>query len=86
MIWKRSEISLLWILHSTPGFSQWMYWQQWNDWRTSRTQAGWCRNKKPVIREILFGNYRIVYRVKRDLVELLTVYHGARLFDPSKLT
>lgn len=39
----------------------------------------------PAIREILFGSYRIVYRVKGDLVELLTVYHGARLLDPSKL-
>jgi len=42
--------------------------------------------KDPAIREILFGSYRIVYRVKGDLVELLTVYHGARLLDPSKLT
>jgi len=42
--------------------------------------------KDPVIREILFGSYRIVYRVKGDLVELLTVYHGARLLDPSRLT
>jgi len=40
----------------------------------------------PAIREILFGNYRIVYRVKCDLVELLMVYHGARLLDPSRLT
>lgn len=39
----------------------------------------------PAIREILFGNYRIVYRTKGDLVELLTVYHGARLLDPSRL-
>jgi plasmid stabilization system protein ParE len=42
--------------------------------------------KDPAIREILFGSYRIVYRVKGDLVELLTVYHGARLLDPSRLT
>jgi len=41
--------------------------------------------KDPAIREILFGSYRIVYRVKGDLVELLTVYHGARLLDPSRL-
>ena len=40
---------------------------------------------KPDIREILFGNYRIIYRVKNDLIEILTVYHGARLLDPSKL-
>jgi toxin ParE1/3/4 len=31
----------------------------------------------PAIREILFGNYRIVYRVSDNLVELLMIYHGA---------
>ncbi len=41
--------------------------------------------KDSVLREIIMGNYRIVYRVKAKLVEILTVYHGARLFDPSKL-
>jgi len=39
----------------------------------------------PAIREIILGNYRIVYRLKGDFVEILTVYHGARLMDPSKL-
>jgi toxin ParE1/3/4 len=39
----------------------------------------------PIIREIILGNYRIVYRVKPDLVEILTVYHGTRLLDPSTL-
>jgi len=36
----------------------------------------------PVIREILFGNYRIVYRVNDNLVELLMINHCARLLDP----
>jgi len=40
----------------------------------------------PAIREILLGSYRIVYRVKDEVVEILTVYHGARLLDPSRLT
>jgi len=40
----------------------------------------------PAIREIIFGSYRIVYRVKSDMVELLTVYHGSRLLDSSRLT
>jgi plasmid stabilization system protein ParE len=40
----------------------------------------------PLVREILLGNYRIVYRVKGEVVEILTVYHGARLLDPSRLT
>jgi len=37
----------------------------------------------PRVREILLGNYRIVYRLTGMVVEILTVYHGARLLDPS---
>jgi toxin ParE1/3/4 len=40
----------------------------------------------PEIREIVLGNYRIVYRIRTDLVEILTVWHGSRLLDPSRLT
>jgi toxin ParE1/3/4 len=32
------------------------------------------------LREVIHGNYRIVYRVRQDLVEIATVFHGARLF------
>ncbi len=32
------------------------------------------------VREIIHGNYRIVYRLRRDAVEIATVFHGARLF------
>jgi addiction module RelE/StbE family toxin len=32
------------------------------------------------IREVIHGNYRIVYRLRHDLVEIATVFHGARLF------
>jgi len=39
----------------------------------------------PAVREIILGNYRLVYRLKAKCVELLTVYHGARLLDPRKL-
>lgn len=39
----------------------------------------------PIIREIIFGNYRIVHRFKKEIVVVLTIYHGARLLDPSKL-
>ena len=39
----------------------------------------------PTIREILFGNYRIVYRIRGEIVELLTIYHSARLLDLSQL-
>ena len=39
----------------------------------------------PIIREIILGNYRVVYRVKPEIAEILTVYHRARLLDPSRL-
>jgi len=32
--------------------------------------------KRPNIREIIFGNYRVVYRVERKRVSILTVRHG----------
>ena len=31
------------------------------------------------IREIIHGNYRIIYRVLTGEVEILTIHHGARL-------
>jgi toxin ParE1/3/4 len=39
----------------------------------------------PAIREIILGDYRIVYRLRDQFAEVLTVYHGARLLDPSRL-
>lgn len=41
--------------------------------------------KSADIREIIFGNYRIVYRLKAQTAEILTIYHGAKLLDPSKI-
>ena len=35
------------------------------------------------IRELLKGDYRIIYRVAEHRVEILTVYHSARLLDES---
>ena len=32
------------------------------------------------IREVIHDNYRIVYRLSHDVVEIATVFHGARLF------
>ena len=31
------------------------------------------------LREVVYGNYRIVYRVKPEVVEIVTVFHSARL-------
>lgn len=33
------------------------------------------------LREVLQGSYRIIYRVGEGRVDILTVYHGARLLD-----
>lgn len=34
------------------------------------------------IRELILGNYRIVYRIRYSIIEILTVYHSARLLKP----
>src|SRR5438034_418034 len=41
--------------------------------------------KKANIREIILGNYRIVYRLRGRIAEILTIYHGAKLLNPSRL-
>lgn len=33
------------------------------------------------LRERIYGNYRIVYRLKEELVEIVTICHGAELLD-----
>jgi toxin ParE1/3/4 len=38
------------------------------------------------IRELLRGNYRIIYRVSRNRVDILAVYHSARLLDTDNLS
>ena len=38
------------------------------------------------IREIFYGSYRIIYRIKHDQVEILTIHHGSQILDiPGKL-
>lgn len=32
------------------------------------------------LREVIHGSYRVVYRLKPDVVEIVTVFHGARRF------
>ncbi len=43
--------------------------------------SGWMVEEwqDPSIREIVFGNYRIIHRVREPIVEIITVIHGARL-------
>ena len=33
------------------------------------------------LRELIHGNYRIIYRVHPDTVAIVSVYHGQRLLD-----
>lgn len=35
----------------------------------------------PALREVLWRNYRIVYRCRPDCVEIATVFHAARLLS-----
>ncbi|RLC10381.1 MAG: type II toxin-antitoxin system RelE/ParE family toxin [Deltaproteobacteria bacterium] len=37
------------------------------------------------IRELLVGKYRIIYRTRENLVDILTIRHGARLFTLSDI-
>ena len=41
--------------------------------------------EQKTIREILFGDYRIIYRIRKKVIEIITVYHGSRLFDPKSI-
>jgi toxin ParE1/3/4 len=34
------------------------------------------------LREVIHGNYRIVYRLRHDIIQIVTAFHGARLFRP----
>lgn len=42
--------------------------------------------EQPTIREVIAGQYRLVYRVTADAVQVLTVVHGTRQFLPHGLT
>ncbi len=35
----------------------------------------------PNVRELYFGQYRIIYELSSNRVEILSVYHSARLLD-----
>ncbi len=39
----------------------------------------------PEIRELLYRNYRIVYRIRKGAVEILTVFEGHRLLRTGEL-
>lgn len=33
----------------------------------------------PTVREIIFKSYRIIYQIKADFLEIITIIHGSRL-------
>ena len=37
------------------------------------------------IREIILGSYRLIYRIRQDEIQVVTVHHGARLLDIGKI-
>jgi len=37
------------------------------------------------IREIIVGNYRLIYRIRDEDVQILTVHHGARLLGATSI-
>jgi toxin ParE1/3/4 len=39
----------------------------------------------PLLREKIVGNYRIIYRLRADVVEIVTIIHGAQLLDRGRL-
>ncbi len=39
---------------------------------------------RPDVRELLYGEYRIIYRLDTSAVEILTVRHGRRRFEVSE--
>jgi len=38
-------------------------------------------SNQEMIREIFHGSYRIIYRIRKDEIQVLTVHHSARLLD-----
>jgi len=41
--------------------------------------------RREEIRELLYGNYRIIYKLTEEAILILTVRHGRRLLSPSDL-
>jgi addiction module RelE/StbE family toxin len=39
----------------------------------------------PELRELIFKNHRIIYRIKKDYLEIVTVFEGHRLIRKNKL-
>lgn len=40
---------------------------------------------RPEVRELLYGEYRVLYKVEAKSIGVLTVRHGRRRFDPDEV-
>ncbi|MEW5774987.1 MAG: type II toxin-antitoxin system RelE/ParE family toxin [Thermodesulfobacteriota bacterium] len=40
---------------------------------------------KPEYRELIYGDYRVMYRIGSNIVEILTIRHAKRRMDPGEL-
>jgi len=39
----------------------------------------------PDVREVILGSYRLIYRIRAEDVEILTLHHGARPLDTPRI-
>lgn len=37
------------------------------------------------VREVLLGNYRIIYRIREVSIDILAIYHSVRLLDVRRI-
>lgn len=42
--------------------------------------------QQPEVRELVRGNFRLIYRVRKSRVSMLAVYHAARLLDENRFS
>jgi len=40
---------------------------------------------RPSVRELIHGEYRVIYKVEAKAIGILTVWHGRRRFDPREV-
>ena len=85
--WTDAALEQLWAIHEYLAQSSPEYAQRVVDRLTRRTQQ--IRNfplsgrvvpefNKPQIREVIEGQYRIIYYIKPDQIDVLAVIHGAQ--------
>lgn len=44
-----------------------------------------AEDDRQIYREVLYGNYRVIYRYSDDVVHIVAVHHGARLLGNTDL-